>query len=77
MSVFKEKDGSCEGANLLCGKARFQVSPGRFDIGRGFYFDSQYIGAARLSSVGWRSARWIATAYAGVFGKGGDSKENS
>jgi len=77
MSVFKEKNGSCEGANLPCGKARFQVSPGRFHTGRGFYLDSKYIGAERLGSLGGRSARLIATASAGVFGKGGDSRENS
>ena len=77
MSVFKEKNGSCEGANLLCGMARFQVSPGGSSISRGFYLDSQYIGAARLNSIGRRSARSITTACAGVFRKGGDRKENT
>ena len=76
MSVFKEKNGSCEGANLPCGKVRFQVSPGRFCTGRGSYLDSKHIGAERLGSLGGRSACLIAAASAGVFGKGGDSKEN-
>jgi len=66
MSVFKEKDGSCEGANLLCEKARFQVSPGRFDIGRGLSLDSHCISAAHPGSAGGRSTRRITAAYAGV-----------
>jgi hypothetical protein len=67
MSVFKEKNGSCEGANLLSEKARFQVSPGRFDIGRGLSLDFQCLIAAHPGSAGGRSTRRIATACASVF----------
>jgi len=67
MSVFKEKNGRCEGANLLCEMARFQVSPGWFTISRGLFCDSQCIGAAHLGAVGGRSARLITRAYADVF----------
>ena len=67
MSVFKEKNGRCEGANLLRGTARFQVSPGGSSISRGLFWDSPYIGDARLNSIGRRSARLVATDHAGVF----------
>ena len=67
MSVFKEKNGSCEGANLLCEKARFQVSPGRFDIGRGLSSDSQSISAARPGSATGQAARIVSAACAGIF----------
>ena len=77
MSVFKEKNGRCEGANLLCGMVRFQVSPGWFSTSRGLSLGPRYIGAASLRSAGRRSVRPLTAAYTGIFGKGGDSEQNS
>jgi hypothetical protein len=75
MSVFKEKNGKCEGANLLCEEARFQVCPGRFRIGRGLSLDSQFIRASRRRSVSAPSERSALTIRAGVFEKGGDREK--
>ncbi len=69
MPVFKEKNGRCEGANLLSEMVRFQVSPGWFSTSRGLSLGSRCIGATSLRSAGRRSVRPLTASYAGICGK--------
>ena len=74
MSVFKEKDGRCEGANPLGGKARLQTRPGRFTwAGAFFKFAFRPCSAPQFCKRG--KCALALTIHAGASQKGGNSKK--